>query len=59
MMKRVLALVLCLCALVSFACAEDDPLGVFTLKHGSRESKRVAITVDDCYKTAREWRPRD
>ena len=59
MLKRGLALLLCMCALVSFACAEDDPLGVFTLKHGSRESKRVAITVDDCYKTAREWIAKD
>ena len=59
MLKRGLALLLCLCVLVSFACAEDDPLGTFTLKHGSRESKRVAITVDDCYKTAREWIAKD
>ena len=51
MLKRGLALLLCMCALVSFACAEDDPLGVFTLKHGSRESKRVAITV---YRVAHE-----
>ena len=58
MLKRVLALILCLCALASFACAEDD-LGPFQLKHGSRDSKKVAITVDDCYKTATEWIAKD
>ena len=71
MLKRILALLLCLCALVSFAFAEDageaaeapaardaeteEILKGFTLKHGSRQSKKVAITVDDCYKTAAEW----
>ena len=58
MLKRVLALILCLCALASFACAEDG-LGPFQLKHGSRDSKKVAITVDDCYKTATEWIAKD
>ena len=69
MLKKALALILCLCALVSFAFAEESAepaapardaeteelLKDFTLKHGSRASKRVAITVDDCYKTAAEW----
>lgn len=69
MLKRVLALVLCLCALASFAWAEEpaetaaaardaeteELLTKFTLKHGSRQVKKVAITVDDCYKTAAEW----
>ena len=55
MQKRVLALILCLCALVSFAWAEETGLETFAVKHGSRESKKVAITVDDCYKTATEW----
>ena len=55
MLKRTLALILCLCALVSFACAEETGLETFAVKHGSRESKKVAITVDDCYKTATEW----
>lgn len=55
MLKRVLALILCLCALVSFAWAEETGLETFAVKHGSRESKKVAITVDDCYKTATEW----
>ena len=55
-LKKGLALLLCLCALATAACAEEgSPLDSFTLKHGSRESKKVAITVDDCYKTATEW----
>ena len=55
-LKKCLALLLCLCALAATACAEEgSPLDSFTLKHGSRESKKVAITVDDCYKTATEW----
>ena len=55
-LKKSLALLLCLCALAAGACAdENSPLDSFTLKHGSRDSKKVAITVDDCYKTATEW----
>ena len=56
-LQRILALLLCLCALAGPVCAsgEENPLNSFTLKHGSRESKKVAITVDDCYKTATEW----
>ena len=55
-LKKGRALLLCLCALAATACAEEgSPLDSFTLKHGSRESKKVAITVDDCYKTATEW----
>ena len=68
MLKKVLALILCLCLLVPFACAEDageavperdaeteEILRSFMLKHGSRSSMKIAITVDDCYKTATEW----
>ena len=57
-MKRVLALVLCLCMLIPFACAEEggeDVLKDFVLHHGDRSSKKIAITVDDCYKNRREW----
>ena len=55
-LKKRLALLLCLCALAAAASAdESSPLDSFTLKHGSRDSKKVAITVDDCYKTATEW----
>lgn len=61
MMKRVLALVLCLCALCSFALAEsnEELLQEFVLNHADRNVKKVAITVDDCYKTATEYIARD
>ena len=60
LLKKVLAL-LCICVLLSasFACAEDDPLGKFRIKHGPRDSKKIAITVDDCWKTATEYIERD
>lgn len=75
MLKKVLALILALCLLGSFACAEEpagaveaadsaEPAGTaeaagrdaeteeilskFTIVHGSRASKRVCITIDDC-----------
>ena len=55
-LRKGLALLLCLCALAGTACADEgSPLSSFTLKHGSRDSKKIAITVDDCYKTATEW----
>ena len=61
MMKRVLALVLCLCALCSFALAEgnEEILKSFVLHHGDRNVNKIAITVDDCYKSATEWIERD
>ena len=57
LLKRMLALVLCLCALAAAACAEsnEELLGNFVLRYGDRNSKKVAITVDDCYKNRREW----
>ena len=68
MLKRILVLVLCLCLLVPLACAEESAeeapvrdaeteelLKEFTLKHGSRSSKKIALTVDDCYKNRRDW----
>ena len=56
MWKRMLALCLCLCALLPFAaaCAEGDAPEDFVLEHGSREKKMVALTVDDCYYNRRE-----
>ena len=59
MLKRALALILCLCALLSFcgSSAEGNPelLESFVLRYGDRNSRKIAITVDDCYKTAIEW----
>ena len=47
MWKRMLALCLCLCALLPFAaaCAEGDAPEDFMLEHGSREKKMVALLV--------------
>ena len=61
-LKKALALLLCLCALAVPAAAEkdsDDPLGSFILHHGDRSVNKIAITVDDCYRTATEWIKRD
>ncbi len=60
-MKRILIL-LCLFVMgLSAAWAENekDPLDTFILHHGDRNSSKIAITVDDCYKTATEWIARD
>ena len=63
MLKRGLALILCLCALMtlSAAGAEGNPdlLYDFVLHHGDRNSPKIAITVDDCYKSATEWIEKD
>jgi len=64
-MKRrltgVFALVFCLCLLIPAGRAEDgeDPLSQFVIRHGDRNSNKIAITVDDCYKTATEFIARD
>lgn len=62
-LKRILALALCLCALLPAACAaaegNEELLKTFVLRYGDRESKKIAITVDDCYKSATEWIKRD
>lgn len=60
--RRIIALLLCLCALISAACAEEtteELLRSFVLHHGDRSSKKIAITVDDCYKSATEFIARD
>lgn len=62
-LRRMLALLLCLCALTAvFSAAakgDEDPLAQFVLHHGDRNSKKIAITVDDCYESAVEWILRD
>ena len=60
-LKKGLALLLCLCAIAGYACAEsnEELLQEFVLNHGDRSIKKVAITVDDCYKSATEWIKRD
>ncbi|MBE5803596.1 MAG: hypothetical protein E7316_03690 [Clostridiales bacterium] len=48
MMKRILALCLCLMMLCSRAFAVEEG---FTVRHGDRNDKRICITVDDCKDT--------
>ena len=55
-LPRLAAAALCLVLMVSSSAAEEpaeDLLSSFTLNHGSRESKKIAITMDDVYE--REW----
>ena len=56
-LKRILALALCLCALLPAACAaaegNEELLKTFVLRYGDRESKKIAITMDDM--NQREW----
>ena len=60
-MKRFLAVFMLLLLLFSHAMAGDaeDPLAAFALRHGSREEKRVAITVDDFFDLGWAWKIRD
>ncbi|MBP5727193.1 MAG: polysaccharide deacetylase family protein [Clostridia bacterium] len=58
-LPRLLAAVLCLILLISTSAAEEsaeDLLSVFTLNHGSRESKKIAITMDDVYEPEWVWK---
>ena len=36
--------------------AEEDPLGSFAVRHGSRNSNQVAITMDDIFETEYAWK---
>ncbi len=58
--KRMMALLLCLCALLPGIAAAESAgtaalLEEFTLRHGDRNVKKVAITIDDCYKNRRDY----
>lgn len=46
-MRKLISLLLCLLFAVSAARAES----AFTVRHGDRESAKIAITIDDCYDT--------
>ena len=63
MFKQVVALFLCaytlLCLMIAAAEAPGDPLAPFILHHGDRSVPKIAITVDDCYKTSKQWLERD
>ena len=66
-MKKLLAGILALACLLGClfpACAEEKTeletiLENFVLRHGDRNSKKIAITVDDCYQSATEFIRRD
>ena len=62
-LRKGMALLLCMCALAAVSCAaaegDGDPLAPFVLHHGDRNSRKIAITVDDCYESAVEWILRD
>ncbi len=64
--KRVCAWILCVICLTGAcisAAGEEETLETilqdFKLSHGDRNSKKIAITVDDCYKSAKEFVVRD
>ena len=63
MLKRSLAFLLCLLLLAPAACAaeggNEELLSEFILHHGDRSSNKIAITVDDCYKSATKFILRD
>ena len=57
--RHLLCAALCLGLLFSAAAAEtaeEDPLSVFILNHGSRESKKIALTMDDVYEPEWVWK---
>ena len=61
-MKRFISLLLCLALLLPAAVslADDyDPLSVFAIRYGSREEKKIALTVDDSFDLEYTWKIRD
>ena len=62
-LKKILALLLCLCALLPYACAGEESnaelLEHFVLHHADRSVSKIAITVDDCYRSSTEFIRRD
>lgn len=60
-MKRIITLLLTLslfCA-PALSGAEEDPLSFFAVRHGRRDEKKVAVTVDDFFDLKWGWRIRD
>ena len=56
---RLTAAALGLLLMITTSAAEqsaEDLLGVFTLNHGSRDSKKIAITMDDVYEPEWVWK---
>ncbi len=58
-LPRLTAAALCLILMISSSAAEqsaEDLLSTFSLRHGSRESRKIAITMDDVYEPEWVWK---
>ena len=58
-LPRLAAAVLCLILVISSSAAEqsaEDLLSAFTVNHGPRDSKKIAITMDDVYEPEWVWK---
>ena len=58
-LPRIAAAALCLALVFSSSAAEqtaEDLLGVFTVSHGPRDSRKIAITMDDVYEPEWVWK---
>jgi len=62
MMKKMLCVLLA-CLMLLFVLPafgeEQDPLSLFSIRHGRRDEKRIAITVDDSFDLEWTWKIRD
>ena len=59
LLPRLAAAALCLALMISSSAAEqtaEDLLSVFTVNHGPRDSKKIAITMDDVYEPEWVWK---
>ena len=59
LLPRLAAAALCLALMISSSAAEqtaEDLLSVFTGNHGPRDSKKIAITMDDVYEPEWVWK---
>ena len=58
LLPRLAAAALCLVLMISSSAAEqtaEDLLSVFTVNNGPRDSKKIAITMDDVYEPEWVW----
>ena len=58
-LPRLAAAVLCFILVISSSAAEqsaEDLLSAFTVNHGPRDSKKIAITMDDVYEPEWVWK---
>ena len=59
LLPRLAAAALCLALMISSSAAEqsaEDLLSVFTVNHGPRDSRKIAITMDDVYEPEWVWK---